>query len=182
MPDLLNPYAPPAAEAEAGAPKKPRKPKKRDLASLGKRFLGNLIDRLLVLGAGYALAYEVVHLTGSTHARLLLVAGELPALMVEWVLVAWRGQSIGKILTGTRIVRMNGAAPGWLHGVILRAWPIMGIAWAQLVPAPFDTLTKGLNLALFADAVFIFTGQGARRCLHDLLADTCVVDVLRDRS
>jgi uncharacterized RDD family membrane protein YckC len=107
---------------------------------------------------------------------------ELPLLALEWGLIVWRGQSVGKILVGTRIVRMNGAAPGLLHGVVLRAWPVVAVSWAQLLPASVKSLFVGLNVALLVDAAFIFTGKGARRCVHDLLADTCVVDVLRDRS
>lgn len=79
--------------------------------------------------------------------------------ILQWNLIATRGQSIGKFICCIRIVSMNGRTPGFFFGVVLRDWSryILGLI-------PFFGLI---------DIAFIFTDS--KRCIHDHIAGTRVV-------
>ena len=98
-------------------------------------------------------------------APLLLVMIPLLALLVyqTWLLSV-RGQSIGKRMLGIRIVRMNGGNPGFMHAVMLRSFVMQLLGAIPLV---------GPILGII-DPLLIFRAD--RRCLHDLLADTQVIE------
>lgn len=146
-----------------------------------KRFLGSIIDGLLVVVAMVAgflllLALNAVGFVNMNALRNELTAaavlGALNVLFVvyfavavlcifQWWLIATRGQSIGKFVLGMRIVTPGGRTPGFLQGVVLRNW-----VRVLLNMLPF--------FALF-DAIFIF--GDSHRCIHDYIANTHVVDV-----
>jgi uncharacterized RDD family membrane protein YckC/DNA-directed RNA polymerase subunit RPC12/RpoP len=148
-------------------------------ASRVKRFLGILIDNVLLgmtIGAGVLLAFWLLHSGYIDEASLnskdwnldlinFFGALYFPAaalLLWQWNMTAVHGKTIGKKLLGTKVVVDGGRSPGLLQGVILRNW-----------------LTSALNMIPFfslIDALFIF-GE-SRRCLHDYLAGTYVVDDL----
>lgn len=95
--------------------------------------------------------------------------GILVAVVVQALLIALRGQNLGKMLVGLQVVRADDGQPaGFVRGALLRF----------LVPV---TLIVGLNvvtlvlgyLFLLVDFCFIFREDG--RCLHDLMAGTKVV-------
>jgi uncharacterized RDD family membrane protein YckC len=133
-----------------------------ELASLTARFLAALVDGAIVVVVslvGFLLS--AVALPGNRLASLLVEwTLVLSSLVPQWVLVVDRGQSLGKLVMGIRIVKLDGSAVGFLHGVVLRSW-ITGWIW---------TCVYG---ALLVDAACIFRSD--RRCLHDLLAGTKVV-------
>ena len=85
---------------------------------------------------------------------------------VQWVLIAQSGQNLGKRWVGIKIVKTDGSDVGFVDGVILREWILLGLflfcGWIYLV----------LTLA---STVMLLTPQ--RRTLHDLLAGTVVIDV-----
>ena len=80
--------------------------------------------------------------------------------IIQWNLIATRGQSLGKMLMFIRIVTTDGQIPGFVSGVLLRNW-----LRAALSSIPFFGLI---------DALFIFSES--RRCIHDYLAGTRVVN------
>lgn len=130
------------------------------LASRRRRLLGALVD--LTLGAAVWAACRVpLPLVGESELRWLYLSA--PLLVVQAALVSTRGQSIGKLIAGTRIERQDGRRIGLVHGVVLRSW-LMGSL-------------HGFLLVFLADALWIFGRE--RRCLHDYFADTRVVDALR---
>jgi hypothetical protein len=66
-------------------------------------------------------------------------------------------------MLGMQIVRGDtGQLPGFLNGVVLRSW----------VPFPIN---QACNFFGLIDALWIFGEE--RRCLHDLIAQTIVVDI-----
>jgi uncharacterized RDD family membrane protein YckC len=80
--------------------------------------------------------------------------------IIQWNLIATRGQTLGKMMLFKRIINVNGEIPGFISGVILRNW-----------------LRAALNsIPIFGliDVLFIF-GE-SRRCIHDYLAGTRVVN------
>ena len=81
--------------------------------------------------------------------------------LFQWNMTATEGQTIAKKLLRMKIVTRDGQSPGYLQGVVLRWW---GTALLGLIPF-FSPL----------NALFIF-GE-SKRCIHDYIAGTYVVDV-----
>jgi uncharacterized RDD family membrane protein YckC len=79
-----------------------------------------------------------------------------------WLLYRY-GQTIGKRALGIRIVRRDGRRASLARLLLLRMVVPGAVAMIPLVGA----------LIVLVDVLFIF--GDARRCLHDLLADTIVV-------
>ncbi|MFZ5497191.1 MAG: RDD family protein [Verrucomicrobiota bacterium] len=182
----FNPAAPPpplpAADVAAPAPVSAPMP---ELAGRGTRLGAFLLDYVLsvlvalpgalIIGpafVGLLLAatrgeqpdFSVVD-TGTLLLGLaVLSGGSLLLLVVQVVMLSTRGQTIGKRLLGIRVVRHpDGLPAGFVHAWLLRNF-VTGVI--QVVP------WIGFVFYL-ADALFIFTPE--RRCLHDLIAGTKVV-------
>lgn len=171
----LNPYEPPKAEIEsAGAPLPDS-----ELASRWQRLGAALIDGILAaiasvpMSMGRTFVRTRYNLMGNpfqrwdvSDARGMIGAALVLALMaLQWYLIAKRGQTIGKIVVGTRIVMMDGRAVGFSRGVALRAWLPVAVSWIPIAG----------GFAALADALAIFGAQ--KRCLHDQIAGTKVVRV-----
>jgi uncharacterized RDD family membrane protein YckC len=160
---VVNPYAPPAVELEHGweAPESGFRN-----ARLRQRWAGAVLDQLLFLGSGIPAAVVALSLDGSSKiyatAAVALVT-VLPFAVVQFYLIAKTGQSLGKKICKTRIVRLDGSPPGFVYGVVIRAWAIWA---ASAIPG------IGSFIGL-ADAVLVFRAD--RRCLHDHLAGTRVI-------
>jgi uncharacterized RDD family membrane protein YckC len=84
-------------------------------------------------------------------------------LVINLVLLARYGQTIGKRIMGIRIVRTDGSDAG-----LARLFFIRSLATTILTAVPY----LGGAFAL-ANALFIFRDD--RRCIHDLMADTKVI-------
>ena len=167
MTDSNNPYQSPAADAQ--------NPPSRDnpvLASRWHRFFGALIDGL-VQGAIIA---PIVFFSGTwadmmanngaldlTATLVWFIVGEVIFLALQGWLLFNRQQTIGKWLLNMKIVGMEqDAVPaGKLYGV---RYLLMHVI-AQ-IPV--------LNLVMIIDPLLIFRKD--KRCLHDLLAGTQVIE------
>jgi uncharacterized RDD family membrane protein YckC len=93
----------------------------------------------------------------------VLVTGWLVLTVIQIILLSLRGQSIGKIVAGVRIVRLDGQPAGFVHAWLLRNF-VVRIICAVPTVGPIFWLT---------DILFIFS-EG-RRCVHDRIAGTRVV-------
>jgi uncharacterized RDD family membrane protein YckC len=186
MDPALNPYRAPASEidprppAEAGGP----------LATRNQRFGGATVDGLLALVA-YAIVYFGMSLAdvAATEGNLFRLyfrsggwglasgAAVLGLSILQWYLITTRGQTLGKMVANSRIVRLDGQPVDFLHGVALRNWVIALPSW--LLPLVGISTTGGLGHLMTAvgivDALFIFRAD--HRCLHDLMAGTKVIDL-----
>ena len=164
-----NPYAPPQAEVR-DAPHPADAP--GNLASRKLRFTGSIVDALasavigvpVIVFSGYwdrALAGEVSF--GDT--LLVTLGGMTLFLLLNGYLLATAGQTIGKRLVGTRIVNVSDERiPKFLTLVGAR----YGSTWLiGLIPGVG-------NLYGFVDALFVFRND--RRCLHDWIAGTKVIN------
>jgi uncharacterized RDD family membrane protein YckC len=163
-----NPYAPPQAEVRDA-------PSARDsgnLASRKLRLIGALVDGVVngvvfapVLVFSGLLQQMIAGDLSAGSALLISLSGVAVFLLLNGYLLATAGQTIGKRLVGTRIVNVSderipklltlvGARYGstWLVGLI----PGIGNAYGLI------------------DALFVFRED--RRCLHDLIAGTKVVN------
>ena len=177
-PAELNPYAAPRENRPRR--KKRKKSRRLVLAGRGDRFIAAVVDGLLnvfSVAPGLLLA-----MFGFENAEFLgMFAGQDPgqvegAVVVFFAivnpliglnayqpyLIATSGQTIGKNWQGIQIVRMDGSAPGFLWGVVVRSW-LFGVV--EMIPY--------MGCLGLVDVLFIFSEE--RRCLHDRLAGTKVV-------
>lgn len=160
-----NPYAAPAAGVADA-----REEEAFVKSSRGARLGATLLDGAFVAVPAMVLAILVPALSrGSVGAGagVLLVVfmlGFLAFVVVQVVLLHRHGQTLGKRLVGIRIVRADGSRAGLGRLLGLRSF-VPGLIGAIPLVGPLFGL---------ADPLFIF-GQ-EKRCLHDLIADTIVVD------
>jgi uncharacterized RDD family membrane protein YckC len=170
----IDPFAPPAANLDprlgAGG---------GQLASRGARFGGALLDGLVAMpfviigmvvaasvsGGGMAALSKVSPLN-----TVIFFACGLPLNILQWYLVATKGQTLGKRWLKTKIVKKDGGNVDFVSGVVLRYWSVVGLS---LVCNLLNLAAVG-GLFGFVDALFVFRGD--RRTLHDLIAGTKVVN------
>lgn len=97
----------------------------------------------------------------------VMMAGMLIPAVVQMVLLTIRGQTLGKLMVGIRIVRFQDEGrAGFVKAVVLRSLVPGLIGGIPYIGIPFTLV----------DALFIFRAD--RRCLHDHIADTKVVEVV----
>jgi len=147
-----------------------------EAASRLSRLGAALVDAFVgfaPLGA-IALLLPMALLSGSMGSLVVLVLAAvgvaLAVLITQIVLVARRGQTIGKKVLGIRMITSDGDIPSVWRVFFLRWLPFVVVA----VVLELVLKVRGIgNLVFLLDALLIF--QPTRRCLHDLFADTHVV-------
>lgn len=169
-----NPYSSPGSELERGRVDAP-------MAGLLKRLAASMVDNFLVmacflgppLAAGeLGLFLESLQTEDPVVMREALVNGGYTATPIlslalaafNLVLLYRDGQTIGKRMLGTRIVRTSGARAGLLRILCMRSW-LPGMVY--MLPA------VGPMFLVFGHAAILLN---PRRCFHDYLADTKVVE------
>lgn len=120
------------------------------------------------------LMLPMLMLRGGTSALLILLAlaalTAVAVLITQIVLVARRGQTIGKKVLGIRMITSDGDIPSIWRVFFLRWLPFVVVA----AVLEYMLKLRGIgNIVHVVDALLIF--QPNRRCLHDLLADTHVI-------
>lgn len=163
-----NPYAAPSARVADVNPSG-----EIVLAERGSRLAAVIVDTLCFIAVVVIMAFGMPGAfgpgaveSGATPNPVLSIVGVvgiLALMVVNLVLLAKNGQTIGKKLLGVKIVRQDGSKAGlgrifWLRIVangVLGAIPFIG---------PLYSLV---------DVLFIFGER--RRCIHDHIADTIVV-------
>lgn len=167
MEPQANPYAPPTANVDQTAE---TGPDDYTLASRGARFFGAVLDSLvgglIIVPAMFLL--DVNFTRGAPDLFQLYSQLAIPFLLyvgIQWTLIATSGQSIGKKILGTKIVRLDGSPCGFVHGVILRSWITGAIGFIPFVGSIFGLVDA---LAIFGDE---------RRCVHDMIAGTRVINM-----
>lgn len=138
----------------------------RALAARGTRITAHVVDGLIALGvylpvilAALAGGEENSGLTGV--ALMISAIGILALVVYQLYLLSRDGQTLGKKAVKVRIVRYDdGSNPGFGRAVGLR-----------LFVNGFLSMIPGYSLV---DLLFIFGAE--RRCLHDLIAGTKVVE------
>ncbi len=187
-----------AATAEAGATTTSGPP----LASRGRRLAARLLDWIfgflcklpgVVMIASYFLQPNVLQtlVNTATSGRQLaasdidmprlipgLIAigcGWLVGLVTEILLMSFRGQSVGKLIMGLRVVRViDGQQAGFLHAWLLREC-VTTIIGAVLSVLP--VLGPILLYPAFSITNWCLIFRDDQRCIHDLIAGTKVVKI-----
>ncbi|MEK7382734.1 MAG: RDD family protein [Elusimicrobiota bacterium] len=133
-----------------------------ELATRGQRLIAQIIDvgALLTLG----LLAWLGTANGPSALGLVFSALIIVFLLTQFVMLWKKGQTLGKIVMGIRIVRVDTQANGgFVTNVLLRTF-LNSVITSIPILGPLYGL---------ADALFIFKED--RRCLHDRLAKTCVI-------
>lgn len=142
-----------------------------NIASRSSRLGAVLIDGIIAMSFTFpAMSYfgvwEAMNETGVIPLDLtvkLAFVGIIFFFLLHGYLLYQYGQTIGKKLVGIRIVTMQGDKPEFLPLISKRYLPIWVISYIPLI---------GGYLAMI-DALFIFRKD--KRCIHDLIAGTMVV-------
>lgn len=164
-----NPYAPPGAAVYAA-------PEPEIIAATRwERFRAALADNLLLIVpvVGAALAMSLLVPTDPMLGLGAAVVGFLCFLGVGvWniVLLVQEGQTLGKKIVGIRIIDAQGENPGFWKIFLVRSLPFAVVG--AVLNLAFKTRAAS-GLVTLIDAAFIF--GATRRCLHDILADTHVI-------
>lgn len=144
-------------------------------AGRGKRLGAALLDGVIsliwlapVAWAGY-MALDVrrgLKPAGPMVALLLLgLALMITIIVVNCLMLHRSGQTIGKRAVDIAVVRTDGSRIGLTRYIFLRVGPMLILGMIPFVG-------KAVSLI---DPLLIFGKE--KRCLHDLIADTIVVDV-----
>ena len=136
------------------------------LASRGLRFLGALIDGLVVGGLAWLLGklpgFDFMFTSETFRLKAVALSLVLFLIVQGWLLVT-HGQTIGKKVLGMRIVRTDGSAADVTRVLVLR----YGIGFV------LNVVTMVGGLYGIVDGLLIF--RGSHQCLHDTIADTKVI-------
>ena len=156
MSDSLGPLVPP--------PGRPGSAPFAHLAGLGQRFIGRILDGIVLLAPALLWIYVIKDPARSaadaaTSFYVLVLAFSFAN---DVALTALTGRSIGKMITGTRVALGNGGRPVTMGTAVLR-WVVMVL----LGVIPFGGIIDG---------VYIFSGE-KKQTLHDRVAGTLVVRV-----
>jgi uncharacterized RDD family membrane protein YckC len=147
-----------------------------ELASRLSRLMASVVDALVMMvfaGPLYIILigrYGVSLIETSDAFRIgwIGIPNLIYFLGINSYFWATRGQSIGKMALGIRIVRIDGARATWGRIVGLRIMPMQLIGWIPLIG----------GLISLVDVLFIFRSN--RRCIHDEIARTKVVRCRRE--
>jgi uncharacterized RDD family membrane protein YckC len=145
----LNPYAPPAASIDHAVPGQASPMR---LASPGQRFINQMIDYLGFLALSFAtgIVFGLARVDHSIYEGAGgAVFGVVSMLLYYIVLEALTGRTLGKLVTGTKVVSADGSAPSFGQ--------IVGRNFARFIP--FDG----------------FTFFGRKPGLHDAVSRTRVI-------
>lgn len=131
-----------------------------------KRLFGAIVDSIAAVASivvGVILAMILDGTGGeSRDPMLLIVMALVPAMLgiCQCYMIAVEGRTIGKYCVKSKIVNLKGQPPGFFQGIVMR---IIVVGFLGMLP--FFGLI---------DACWIFNEP--KRCLHDLIAGTYVID------
>lgn len=141
------------------------------LSSRGRRLAAHLLDTAVIVGValvcvvlGFVFANLATDKGGDAFISAVMLGvllGLVGGAAIQLVHQLAYGRSVGKRLLGLRVVRVDGS----------RVEPWRVIVLRNLVVQVAGQLC---GLIPLIDALFIFGAD--QRCLHDLLADTVVID------
>ena len=168
-----------------------------ELASAGTRLAGRIIDwTILAIVAGTIVGILAAATWDSDDGSnaywpTVVLANIVIGLVYEITLIATRGQTVGKLAAGAKVVRLaDGGVPGWRTS--LRRWAIPGlaVALAAAMGITFEQTRIGglaaIPVQIVAGLVVLFchlalTWDGRRQGWHDKAASTVVVATDRTR-
>lgn len=154
-------------------PAPPTPPLQDNSASRVQRFLAAMTDGLLGMAVSLPLfdhygIWELVKTGGEIPTDVsikMTVYGLIMFFVLHGLLLHRYGQTVGKRLMGLAIVTLDGQRPSFSHLILNRYLPQWVIGFVPVV---------GPLLSII-DCLFIFRED--KRCVHDLIAGTKVIDL-----
>lgn len=177
-----NPFSPPKTDLSsqsgptpsAGPEESSPNATEPEQAEIMVRFLGAIIDgfllMILVVPAMWFGGYFQAAMTGNVGIGQILIWTAISfclMLLLQGFPLYTRGQTWAKWLLDIRIVDLQGKQPEFWRLIVLR----------YLVPTALQSVPVLGGAFWLANALFIFGAQ--RRCLHDYIAGTQVINVQR---
>ena len=172
MSNIPNPYQTPSfSDSPLQGSSQPQ------LAGLGKRLLGAIVDGLaglVAVGPGYAIVIAGVASNPQSNEPPALsligigiaLLGGVALLVTQIYLLATRSQTVGKFLVKTQIWDVQTGQPATFVKTFVLRLLVNGVIGAiPCIGAIYS----------IADILFIFRED--RRCIHDLIANTVVLDI-----
>jgi uncharacterized RDD family membrane protein YckC len=161
-------YAPPTARVEdVGAV-----PVSGELAPRLTRLWAALVDAIIPFVLAGIVSWltplgvwALNHTPDEREMVLRHLLGVVLFLILHGYLLATRGQTIGMALFNVRIARPDGSVPSLVR--------LIGVRYGVLVLVSLIPYVG--SLLVLADVLCIY--RKSRRCLHDVIADTVVVQV-----
>lgn len=164
--DEHNPYAAPEAEIESGDDADSR------LATRWQRFRAAFGDTMFVVIA-MRVVLPVLGINGNTSPGASSVTYLITFFMLQSYFLITNGQTLGKKITGIKIVDSDGNLPSFKQ-ILLRYSPMILInSLAGLLTTASIGALAALNILAMADNLLIF--RASRKCFHDDLAGTQVI-------
>jgi uncharacterized RDD family membrane protein YckC len=166
--NTTNPYAPPQAAVQDVADSDSSAPAGRGMRLLTVILDGLVLSVMVYVPLGMSVSLSGQHLRANGHFNYGAVVGSnlwLPLLgLGAWLLltvmfVSRNGQSIGKKITGIKVVRSDGSPASLGRIIVLRN--------------VLNSLLGIIPLYGLVDALMIFGDK--RQCAHDKIADTIVI-------
>lgn len=146
-----------------------------------KRLNARLIDYGMLFVFDRLAIHVLRSLPATADLSYLYLVGNVFS-MVIFLLINYRffthdGQSIGKRILGIKMVTLDNKMPSIWRSFILRELALIAIV--QLLEIPirhyYSPLEKSVAFVILLDCFFIL--RPGRRCIHDFLAGTQVVDI-----
>jgi uncharacterized RDD family membrane protein YckC len=171
-PSLSNPYQAPAAgeplEPDAAGPGEGASRFARLLAAMADAFIGFVVMFPIQLWGGVYKGFPAMKAQEFPNSLLWLIGSLLLWIALHGRFLAKSAQTIGKKLMGLQIVMVDSGRPASFERLVFwRFVPMMLVPQLPYV-GPF---------LILADLLFIFRAD--RRCLHDHIAGTRVIDLER---
>lgn len=143
-----------------------------DLASrwarLGAAFIDGLLMMIIILPVAFVFGIFEALASGGQMGLTTTVAmgflGIAAFFILNGYLLSSNGQTIGKKLLGIKIVDLEGRKPPFGRLIGMRYVPVWLVVYIPIIG----------NFASFIDNLFIFRGD--KRCIHDLIAGTQVIN------
>jgi uncharacterized RDD family membrane protein YckC len=156
----MNPYAPPQVEID---PDSLAWGARESLARPATRFKAKFIDQFLLVALVLLGLFSSAWVGGVTAVVGSAVLGS-GFCIYQWFLIATTGRSLGKRWCNIKIVMMDGQPVNLMSGVVLRSWLPGALSLVPGFGSVFGLLDGGFVL------------RAERRCLHDYMAGTKVID------
>lgn len=142
------------------------------LASRWRRLGAAIIDGIISMIVVFVSMHQMGILKRSFEGVKMTINEQLYLFIISWVafliingyLLYKRGQTVGKLMVNTQIVDLKGKIPNFGKILLLRYLVFGLIAQIPLIGGLFNLV----------DILFIFGRE--RRCLHDYLAGTVVIN------
>jgi uncharacterized RDD family membrane protein YckC len=152
--NTTNPYAPPQAAVQDVVDSD-----SQQLAGRGTRLLTMILDSIILVAMVYLPLMIGTAVSRAIPFDLLVVAGLVGWIWLTVMFVSRNGQSIGKKITGIKVVRSDGSRASLGRIIVLRN--------------VLNSLLGIIPLYGFVDALLIF--GDSHQCVHDKIADTIVI-------